>query len=144
MKENTTSKKLGSSGFTLIELMMTVAIAAVLVTIAYASYSSQIRKSRRTEAKTALMDLAGREERLYSTTNAYSSTFSDLGYTGSVIGNGYYQAQISNVTAGPPATFTLTATPVAGTSQASDTECQSFVVDQTGVQSSTGTSTTCW
>lgn len=130
------------------ELMVTIAIAAILATIAYGSYSSQIRKSRRTEAKTALLDLAGREERLFSTTNAYSSTPSDLGYNvvGNpfVVGNGYYQVQITNVAVGPPATFTLTATPVTGRGQDNDLECQSFTVDQTGTQSSTGTSSSCW
>ena len=128
--------------------MITVAIAAILATIAYASYSSQIRKSRRTEAKTALMDLAGREERLFTTTNAYSLNPLDLGYNVAgnpfVVGSGFYQVQISNVTAGPPATFTLTATPVIGAGQDNDAECQSFAVDQMGTQSSTGTSSSCW
>jgi type IV pilus assembly protein PilE len=136
------------SGFTLMELMITVAIVAILATIAYGSYTSQVRKSRRTEAKTALMDLAGREERLYSTTNAYSSTPSDLGYNVAgnpfVVGSGFYQVQILNVGLGPPATFKLTATPVPGAGQDNDTECQSFTVDQTGTQSSTGTSSSCW
>jgi type IV pilus assembly protein PilE len=95
-----------------------------------------------------LLDLAGREERLYSTNNAYSSTPSDLGYTSATspvtVGSGYYQVTISNVSAGPPATFTLTATPLVGTTQSQDAECTSFTVDQTGTQSSTGSGTTCW
>ena len=50
-------------GFTLIELMVVVVIATILLGIAVPSYMSQVRQSRRTEAKTALLDLAGREER---------------------------------------------------------------------------------
>ena len=71
-----------SGGFTLIELMVTVAIATILISIAIPAYNTQIRKSRRTEAKTALLDLAGREERFYNTSSPpnYSSTPSDLGY----------------------------------------------------------------
>jgi len=139
-------------GFTLIELMVTVAIVAILATVALPAYNSQIRKSRRTDAKTALLDLAGREEPLYTATNAYSSTPSDLGYGASgatfpmSVGNGYYQVS-ATVTAGPPATFTLTATPLGAQTQ--DTSCMSFSVDQTGKQSSldsaaTDTTSTCW
>jgi len=54
------SRKHTSFGFTLIELMVTVAIVTILATIAVTSYTSQIQKSRRTEAKSALLDLAGR------------------------------------------------------------------------------------
>ena len=56
-----------SRGMTLIELMMVVVIATILMSIAVPSYMSQVRQSRRIEAKTALLDLAGREERFFST-----------------------------------------------------------------------------
>ena len=52
------------TGFTLVELMVTLVVAAILATIAIPAYQNQIRESRRTEAKTALLDLAGREETL--------------------------------------------------------------------------------
>ncbi len=68
------------TGFTLIELMITVAIVGILATIAATSYQSQIVKSRRTDARTALLDMAGREEKLFSTTNAYGTTPASLGY----------------------------------------------------------------
>src|SRR5580658_4397423 len=90
-----------SSGFTLIELMVALAIASLLIAIAIPTYISEVRKSRRTEAKTALVDLAGREERFYNTNNTYSSTPSDLGY-GAVaatfpmtVGSGYYQVNVT-------------------------------------------------
>src|ERR1700688_1955823 len=111
------SRKQASFGFTLIEVMVTVAIVSILASIAVTSYSRQVQKSRRTEAKSALLDLAGREERLFSTTNAYSSDEAFLGYaaatgtpmTGMAFGNGYY-----TLTAVTPTTssYTLTATPV--------------------------------
>jgi type IV pilus assembly protein PilE len=77
--------KHASSGFTLIELMVTVGIVTILATIAVTSYTSQVQKSRRTEAKSALLDLAGREERLFSTTNVYSSDEAYLGYATSAM-----------------------------------------------------------
>src|SRR5467141_5334731 len=112
------SRKHGSLGFTLIELMVTVAIVAILATIAVTSYSSQVQKSRRTEAKSALLDLAGREERLFSTTNAYSNVKAFLGYatsgtavmTNVAFGNGYYTLTVT--VPNPPTTYLLTATPV--------------------------------
>lgn len=134
-------------GFTLIELMIAVGIGAILASIAYGAYNNSVRKSRRTEAKTALLDLAGREERLFSTSNTYSLKPSDLGYTVTgdtmpmSVGNGYYTINVTNVAVGPPSTYTATATAVA--SQAKDTECATFTITQTGVQTSTGGGT-CW
>jgi type IV pilus assembly protein PilE len=140
-------------GFTLIELLIAVAVVSILATIAVAAYTSQVQKSRRTDARSALLDIAGREEKLFSTANAYSALPSDLGY-GAVgaawpitVGSGYYQ-----VTAvvpdpnqgGAEGTYSITATPL-GT-QLNDTTCASLSVNQLGAQTSTGTGTaaTCW
>jgi type IV pilus assembly protein PilE len=142
------SRKHASSGFTLIELMVTVAIVTILATIAVTSYTSQIQKSRRTEAKSALLDLAGREERLFSTTNTYSSDEAFLGYataagtpmTNMAFGNGYYTLTAASTAS----TYTLTATAVGA--QAGDTTCGNFTLNQLGVQGVTGTGTaaSCW
>jgi type IV pilus assembly protein PilE len=146
-------------GFTLIELMVVVVIATILVSIAVPSYMSQVRQSRRTEAKTAVLDLASREERYFSTNGAiYSITPADLGYVGpfpaNVAPDNYYQITVCSPAANcdpnpnpPPApSYYITATPVAGSSQAADAQCQSFSVDSTGQQFSTGTLTSqqCW
>jgi type IV pilus assembly protein PilE len=127
------------AGFTLVELMVTIVIGTILLSIAIPSYQSQMRKSRRTEAKTAILDLASREERLFSTTNNYSQTPADLGYPPpwpQPIGGGYYTVSVTAVpVAGTvPATFTITANAI-GT-QLKDTQCQTFTVDQTGLQAS--------
>lgn len=148
-----------SHGFTLIELMVVVVIATILVSIAVPSYMSQVRESRRTEAKTAVLDLASREERFFSTNGAlYSIAPADLGYVGAFPANvapdNYYQINVCSPAANcdpnanpPPApSYYITATPVAGTSQAGDAQCQSFSVDSTGQQFSTGTlpAPQCW
>jgi type IV pilus assembly protein PilE len=139
-------------GFTLIELMIAMVVLALLLSISIPTYKNQIRKSRRTEAKTALLDIVGREERLYSVTNAYSATPSDLGYAATgvawsavTIGNGYYQISIPVQTA---TTFTVTATAIT-TDQLKDTACRSFTIVQTGVQTALDSSgadntATCW
>ena len=139
-------------GFTLIELMIAVAVVSILASIAVASYSSQVQKSRRTDARSALLDLAGREEKLFSVANAYSSSLSDLGYPAgpsAIVGSGYYQVSVVSPDATQPAgvaSYSITAVPVPGGMQASDTTCTSLSVNQLGVQSSTGTGTvaTCW
>ncbi len=145
---------MASRGFTLIELLVTMVIVSVLATIAVASYSSQVQKSRRTDARSALLDLAGREEKLFSIANAYSAAPSDLGYApvGTpwpiTVGSGYYTVSITvpdpNQAPATPTTYIITATPI-GT-QLNDTACTSLSVNQLGVQSSTpaGSTATCW
>jgi len=73
MIANTVARPRRSAGFTLVELMAVVLIASILLSIAIPMYMQQVRHGRRTDAKTAVMDLAGREERMFSTTNAYST-----------------------------------------------------------------------
>ena len=155
------TRRLCVAGFTLIELMVVVAIATILFAIAVPSYMSYVRQSRRTEARTAVLDLAGREERFYSTNGAaYTTTAGQLGYAalGVPIGSGYYQLAVcvpanANCTAGlgmpnPPAgpSYTVVATPVAGQTQVNDTQCTAFAVDSTGQQWAAGTGGTayCW
>jgi type IV pilus assembly protein PilE len=154
MKTRTRSRNVESAGFTLIEILVALVIGAILFSVAIPSYMGQVRKSRRTDARTALLDLAGREERLYATTNAYSATPSALGYNAAgdafpmTVGSGYYQIAVA-ANLGPPATFTLTATPIAGMGQENDADCASFAVDQAGRQtaldgSAVDASAACW
>jgi type IV pilus assembly protein PilE len=132
-------------GFTLVELMVTILVAAILAGIAIPSYTNQVRKSRRTEARTAVLDAAAREERLFATTNRYSQTAADLGYAALPQIIQYYQL---NVKCTPDAAtcsgFTIQAIPQG--MQAKDTSCGTYQVDQTGKQSVTGDQTVnvCW
>ena len=122
-------------GFTLIELMVSVAIIGILVGIAVPSYSSYIQKSRRTSATTALLDLASREAKYYSTHNAYTTSMTELGYAsaGPIAipddTSNYYSLSVAyySDTTG----FTATATP-AGT-QATDS-CENYTIDYFGVK----------
>jgi type IV pilus assembly protein PilE len=131
-------------GFTMVELMVVVVIASILLAVAIPSYMAQVRQSRRTDARTALLDLAGREERYFSTNAAsYTNTAASLGYAGfgvaNPVGSGYYY--VSNVcspacapSAVPTPSYTIIILPVPGSSQANDTPCQGFAVDSTGAQ----------
>jgi type IV pilus assembly protein PilE len=139
-----------NTGFTLIELMIVVGIITILAAIAVPSYNSSVRKSRRTEAKTAITDFAAREERLYATQNVYSTDPVALGYGGSwpVSTGSYYQIELpisSAPTATTPATFTVTVDPSPGSPQVSDSACATFTLTNTGLQGATGTNpSSCW
>jgi type IV pilus assembly protein PilE len=138
-----------SRGFTLVELMVVIVIASILMAIAIPSYKNSIRKSRRTDAKTALLDLAGREERFNSTNGAYSVTASQLGYAAfpTAVGSGYYTIAAPTVvaaTATAVGSFSITATPVVGSDQAKDTACGAFTLTSTGAQTVSGAATDCW
>ncbi|MGA2562947.1 MAG: type IV pilin protein [Steroidobacteraceae bacterium] len=150
MTQHRAARRRVPAGFSLIELMIVVTIVAILAAIAIPQYNTSVRKSRRTEAKTALLDLAGREERYFNTNNAYSSTPSDLGYgpVGATfpesVGSGYYQVTVAVTAAAPPVlpTYTITAVPIT-VDQLKDTSCLFFSVTNTGLQSAT-TMPSCW
>jgi len=151
-----------AKGFSLIELVVAMLIASILAAIAIPSYSNYVRKSRRTEVRSALLDMVSLEERYFSTQNVYSANFTDLGYPTAaasvVLSSGYYSIATPAITlagiptatsAGTPAVVTLTGTVVAGTDQAKDTTCAVFVVKSDGTQTSqnsggTDTTSTCW
>jgi type IV pilus assembly protein PilE len=144
-----TTGRADSRGFTLVELMVVIVIASILMAIAIPLYRNSIRKSRRTDAKTALLDLAGREERYNSTNGSYTTSFTNLGYAawGAAFGGGYYTMTQPVVVAGTATTvasFTLQAVPVVGSDQANDTACGSFTLTSTGAQTVSGTATDCW
>lgn len=132
------------AGFTLVELMVTVAIVTILAMIAIPAYTRQVQKSRRTEARTALLDLAAREERFMSTNNIYTNSTANLGYAGAawpvIVGNQYYQI---SVTAASATAFQAQAQPI--NAQAPD-PCGTFTIDNTGAEGVSGTYTaaTCW
>jgi len=139
-----------AAGFTLIELMVTLVVAAILISIAIPSYQSQVRKSRRTEARNAVMDLAAREERYYSVNNTYTNLALQLGYgqdnaaiSDRSIGSGYYTVSVNLTAAAPPAHAGFQIIAKAVGTQAKDTACQQFAVDDIGTQTSLP-STDCW
>ena len=118
-----------STGFTLVELMITVAIISIIAAIAVPSYTGYLARARRSAAEQLIMQIASKEQQYIVDARAYTATIGAGGLNiGSVDGwtcaatctNGAYTvtAVVDN-TATPP-TYTITAAPTAGGSQTAD------------------------
>ncbi|MDF3935391.1 type IV pilin protein [Pseudomonas citronellolis] len=68
-----------SRGFTLLELMVVLAIVGILASVAYPSYLEQVRRANRAEGQALLQDAAARQERFYAQNNRYAAKLDDLG-----------------------------------------------------------------
>lgn len=141
-------KHIHQRGFTLIELMIVVAIIGILAAIAYPSYINHITRSRRADGQTGLMNLAARMERYYSENNTYATATIAAGsavtdvLTNNQSTDGWYTISIPAQTA---TTFTLQAAPN-GDQAANDGLCATLTLNQLGVKGENGTGTVgdCW
>jgi type IV pilus assembly protein PilE len=141
---------LSTPGFTLIELMIALAVITTMVMVVYPTYMSYARETGRGDAYTALLDLATREEHYYNTYNSYTDVVvAPHGCTGPACGlaasevsdDGYYRLSAAAGTTGNIATsFVLTATVQSGRQQAGDQACTVLTIDSLGVT----TPTECW
>jgi len=125
-------------GFTLVELMVVVAIVAILAGIALPSYQDSVRKSRRAQAKADLVEIAQGLERFHSVNNSYVGYALPFKISPRVGGATQYNLAAANLGA---TTFALTATPVGA--QTSDS-CGALTVNQAGVKGSAGPIAECW
>jgi type IV pilus assembly protein PilE len=127
-------------GFTLIEVMITVAIVAILAAIALPTYREHVRKSRRAEAQAFLMNVAARQQQFLLDTRAYASSLATA--VGAAPANVAATYNVTLVAAGgPPPTFVVTATPRADTDQPLE-QCGTLAIDQTGTK--TAALGSCW
>jgi type IV pilus assembly protein PilE len=136
---NMKHKRRLQAGFTLVELVVTMAILGILVSIAIPAYTSYVQKGNRPSAKTALLELASRQESYYALNNAYASQATTLGYSVSSIpvpssSQNYYTVTVASVSSGTVPGYTLQATPVTGSVQASDA-CAIYQLDHLGNKS---------
>lgn len=136
-----------SRGFTLIELMITVAIIGILAAVAYPAYQDSIIKTRRSAAKACLSELAQYMERYYTTNLQYHQT--PAGVANALPNlqcrNDVAQSYTFATTVLQAGAYTLSATPI-GAQLARDTRCGTLTLNQAGTKTESGTGTVadCW
>lgn len=126
-----------SSGFTLIELMITVAIIGILAGIAYPAYTEYVIRAKRSDAKTALLQVQLAQEKWRANHTSYG-TLANIGLA-ATSPDGHYTIAVSGNTA---TAYTATATPL---SPFADAKCGTLGINQAGVKTvGSDTVANCW
>lgn len=135
-------------GFTLLEVMMVVAIVGILAAIALPNYSQYVQRTRRVDAKNLLLAAAARQEQFMLDRRTYTTDMKALGYAEdpAISEEGFYQVVTAAGACGSIARcFTLTASPREGSPQENDLQCTKFSVDSAGQRTATGSlGNQCW
>lgn len=123
------------SGFTMIELMIVITVVGILTGIAYATYTDQVRKARRADATSSLLEGAQVLERCFTRFNAYNAV--GCPNPAGASGDGYYTLTVARTAN----TYTLTAAPQGD--QVND-NCGSYTLDHLGNKTPVPSRDKCW
>jgi len=145
-----TSKRKAARGFTLIEMMITVAVIGILAAVAYPSYTKYIARAKRAAAMAFMQNVQSKEEQFMLNARSYfdvdnataGKLWSDRSITVPADVAGSYTISVALVT-GPPPGYTITAVPKVPQST-NDAKCGNLILDNTGAKSVSGTGTDCW
>ena len=140
-------------GFSLLELMIVVAIVAIISAFAFPSYMQYVVNTKRAVATSALLQISDRQQQFFMDNKRFAADLTDLGFAADpyvIADNGrdvaagdaeaVYSISIGNVAA---TTYTVTAAPLHGQATR-DTDCASLTLDQSGARGNSAGGYKCW
>ena len=147
------SPKDRQQGFTLLELMIVVAIVSMIAAFAYPSYMQYVVNTKRTAASSSLLQISDRQQQFFMDNKRYADDLTDLGFAANPLvlsdvgepvaagdGDAVYSVSLSNIAA---TTFTITAAPLHG-QLSRDTDCGSLTLTQAGARGNSAGGDDCW
>ena len=128
------------TGFTLVELMITLVVMAIISSLSVASYRQYVQRANRVDGSSALLHLSAAQERYYLQHDRYATTAAELadpppaglGIAGTQ--QGLYELSVAAAADGAAAGYSGTATASSTGSQRDDDDCQVFTIDQSGAR----------
>lgn len=141
------------NGFTLTEMLIVVAILGIIAAVGYPSYIDYVVRSHRQAARSALMQIADRQEQFFSDNKRYADSLTDLNFAGEVIGmdhDGQWtgvdddrRTYLVTLDDASDTTYTVQAVPQL-VQAARDTDCATLELTHTGERTQTGSGDGCW
>jgi type IV pilus assembly protein PilE len=125
-----------SAGFTLLELLIVVAVFSIIMSMSVAGYRQYITRANRVDATTLLLRVAAAQERYYLEQNTYTADLAELGFPDELSERGYYKLAVAPALGGLVIGYTATATVVDDESQSADEKCQDLTINESGLRSS--------
>lgn len=140
-------------GFSLIELMVVVAIIGILAAVAFPAYTNYSTKTKRALAKSQLNQIASKQEMFFADNKRYADHMVELGYSDKEMTINTSSAFVASsatdalytlsITDSGTRIFTVSATPL-GVQAENDTKCGTMTLNQAGTRGTSGGGTDCW